>query len=236
MVQPITRAARHLAPLGLLSVAAGCGTVSSTRCVETVHEVEDHEPLFDGYTVDAIVASLPVGLQVPGTWSDGTNAEVSFTAARGSGAAQWVESERVTVEKQGNTLFSSGTTFEEILCEDYVRFPLDLSLSTDDEAVDVDVQLTATAMLETYFTFGADRMDAPPDLDGLPPFEERFGDRTGPDGAALVPDHAYVSISFRDDRVWGHLGWLGEESTSQPTGSDDVMGWMEPLLEFGESR
>lgn len=234
------RLLRVLTPLGLWLAAAGCGTVYSPDCADILHVVADDDPLPGGITVQEMVASLPAEARVPGTWYDDRVAEVRLTTARGSGAAVWIESEEIQVAERGGLPFTEQWSWVGVICEDRVRFPIDATLSTDDGELDLDLQLTATFRPVPEIHFGlpsAARWDAPPDLEGLPSFDEHFGHETSPDGAPLVPDHSHVFVEFPEDGARGRVGWSGEYPNERDRRSKDDMelAWFERLIEFGES-
>jgi len=223
--------ARSALALALLGTAAGCGTTYMPSCEDTVRVVTDDEMLPIGLTVADLSADLATGRQAPGLWADDTPTTVSFSATRGEGAAEWIESEPITVEERGGPPFSKTYPMIAVLCAARARIPIDLSLTTDDGELAIQHGAWATAS-EPKWSDGTsltvDIDEEPGAIGGLPAFDDWFGDETTEHGEPLVPDRETVTVTVMDEAIQGLIGWSGEYRMG-----DSHVGWSQTLLSVG---
>lgn len=226
----IGRGAAAWAPAFFLT---GCGTVVSSACEETAREVADDEVLPTGTTVAELAAAWFAPLQLPARWHDGRATELSIFVARGDGPAEWVDLETVTIERRGGPPFSKAYLLVHPICEDHVRYPVDLSVLSEDG--DLDVHERAIAQVGLSGVADATRIELEAgvdDLPGMPSFDEAFGDEISADGEPLVPERAFLRVESAADAVRAAAGWSGAHVLDDGTG----VGWTRILVDGDTAR
>lgn len=225
---------RRCAPaLPLLVLVAGCGRTVSSTCEETAREVADDELLPTGATVAELAAAWFAPVQIPARWHDDRVTELSISAARADGTAEWVDLEAVTVETRGGPPFSKTHLLMQVTCHDHVRFPVDLSVVSEDG--DLDVHDRATARVELVGPSEVEQarieLEAGPEgIAGMPAFHDTFGDARGDDGEPLAPDASFVRVKWSaPDDVSATAGWSGSYVRDDGAG----VGWVEILVSGG---
>lgn len=181
----------------------------------------DPEPIADdvevgGVTGADLLAAVEGTRTEAGTWDDGTPIDVSIDVSR-TGSAEYVHTTRGSHVTRHFGFGGGGYLMMYVPCGDFVRVPLDLRVSTEDDALDVAVETFVRGPM-TAEPASTDPELEPLTVDGDVPLRRA----TVPDGSDDVPaeyekTYAFARVTFPPDEgpTTGSAGWGGEQETEE---------------------
>ncbi len=198
-------------------LASGCFQVTHTPACEelSVTEVADDEATPAG-TAQEIIDNVQFDEEIPAVWDNGETTTAIVHVER-TGSAEWVEVAATTI-KSRSVGFGEVYLMMAVQCDDTLRVPLDVDVTTPDGPLSVNASGYANRT----------RIDVPAHVYASGRFADSEFPATEHDPGDFTDKYSFVNLMYDElGLIEGSAGWGGNQETD-----DSSMSLAEYVLDF----